>query len=155
MILLENKGPWTVYPTALWWVRFSGPQATTYTILGFACNCLDTYDRRQLSPLIDLTYHSVFKASWFRIVATIRAPWLGGLDHMGRMIALSWLRIFSAVSLSVVTTQRLPHLSSAIYKKYILVAHNLACVQDDGISGLAKEKRVVGKIDLGLNQYLA
>ena len=76
---------------------------------------------------------------------------------MGRMIALSWLRIFSAVSLSVVTTQRLPHLSSAIYKKYILVAHNLpvACVQDDGISGLAKEKRVVGKIDLGLNQYLA
>lgn len=113
------------------------------------------YDRRRLSLLIDLTYHSVFKASWFRIVATIRAPWLGGLDHMGRMIALSWLRIFSAVSLSVVTTQRLPHLSSAIYKKCILVAHNLACVQDLRISGLAKEKSVAGKIDLGLHQYLA
>lgn len=41
------------------------------------------------------------------------------------------------------------------YEKCILVAHNLACVQDLGISGLAKEKSVVGKIDLGLNQYLA
>ena len=105
-----------------------------YAILGFTYNCLDMYDRRQLSPLIDLTYHSVFKASLFRIVATIRAPWLGGLDHMGRMIALSWLRIFSAVSLSVVTTQRLPHRSSAIYEKCILVAHNL------GISGLNQVK---------------
>ena len=45
-----------------------------YAILGYTYNCLDMYDRRQLSPLIDLTYHSVFKASWFRIVATIRAP---------------------------------------------------------------------------------
>ena len=41
------------------------------------------------------------------------------------------------------------------YEKCILVAHNLACVQDLRISGLAKEKSVVGKIDLGLNQYLA
>ena len=59
------------------------------------------------------TYHSWFKAELFKIVATILAPWLGGFDHIGRMIALSWLRIRSAVSLSVVTTQRLPHLSSA------------------------------------------
>ena len=41
------------------------------------------------------------------------------------------------------------------YEKCILVAHNLACVQDLRISGLAKEKSVVGNIDLGLNQYLA
>ena len=41
------------------------------------------------------------------------------------------------------------------YEKCILVAHNLACVQDLRISGLAKEKSVVDKIDLGLNQYLA
>lgn len=41
------------------------------------------------------------------------------------------------------------------YEKCILVAHNLACVQDLRTSGLAKEKSVVGKIDLGLNQYLA
>ena len=41
------------------------------------------------------------------------------------------------------------------YEKCILVAHNLARVQDLGISGLAKEKSVAGKIDLRLNQYLA
>ena len=41
------------------------------------------------------------------------------------------------------------------YEKCILVAHNLACVQDLRISGLAKEKSVGSKIDLRLNQYLA
>ena len=41
------------------------------------------------------------------------------------------------------------------YEKCILVAHNLANVQDLRISGLAKKKSVAGKFDLVLNQYLA
>ena len=58
------------------------------------------------------TYHSVWRGVLFKIVATILAPWLGGLDHIGRIIALSWLRIRWAVSASVVTVQRFPHRSS-------------------------------------------
>ena len=62
------------------------------------------------------TYHWESHAELFSTAVTIRAPWLGGLDHVARTIAFSWLRMRSPVSLSTVTTQRLPALSSEMHK---------------------------------------
>jgi len=58
------------------------------------------------------SYHSWYRAGLFNTVATILAPWFGGLEYIALTIALYWLRTLSAVSLSTATTQRQPTLSS-------------------------------------------
>ena len=62
------------------------------------------------------TYHSASYALLSKTVATIRQPWLGGFEYIGRTISLSWLRTATACSRDLQTTVRLPARSSANWK---------------------------------------
>lgn len=57
-------------------------------------------------------HHSVNSSGVFRVMATTRAPWDGGLDHVVLTIFSIWDRILFRLSASLVTMVRLPTRSS-------------------------------------------
>jgi len=57
---------------------------------------------------MDHSYQSALNAGLLSTVATIRAPWLGGLDHSRRHKYFSWLRTTLAISVDDNTQQSEP-----------------------------------------------
>lgn len=74
------------------------------------------------------TYHICLKAGSLRTLATIREPWIGGLEYNGRMRILTWDITLSASSLEPHTIVKAPALSPT------------TCIYD--LSFLSNEQRI-------------
>lgn len=52
--------------------------------------------------------HSALNSGELKIVLTMRAPWMGGFEYIGRMRILSWESVRSASSLPLVMSEKAP-----------------------------------------------
>jgi len=64
------------------------------------------------APKLIILYQSALSAGLLSTVATIRAPWLGGLDHSRRQRYFNWLRTTLAISVYDKTQHNDPARSS-------------------------------------------